>query len=446
MSRQNPLTHEEFDAAMAVVGPFETSPHLAVAVSGGADSMALCILANDWVRIRGGRVSAITVDHGLRSDSAAEASAVGRWMAVLDIDHHVLRWDGRKPSTGVQAAARGERYRLMCGWCRQAGVLHLLLGHHLRDQAETVLMRLQRGSGVDGLAAMAAVTEFSAVRLVRPLLAVPPGRLRAVLAARRLEWIDDPSNRDPAYLRSRLRAALPEMAATGVTESSLAAVARRMGRARVSLEHAASALLAGCCRMHPAGYAMIDVRSMAAAPTEVSLRALARILLCVGGRSYQPGAEKLERLHARMVVENGAMFGTLGGCRLIGSDGGLLICREVRGMPEPVAVASGDRLIWDGRFAVGFAAAGWEATEETRLLPLGAAGWSEVVGAHPDLRRHPVPRPARLSLPALADGEGILNVPHLGYRRARGDAKELELFAAAFRPIKAASGAGYFLA
>jgi tRNA(Ile)-lysidine synthase len=338
------------------------------------------------------------------------------------------------------------RYHLLCEWCRRAGVLHLLLGHHLRDQAETVLMRLQRGSGVDGLAAMAAITERPAVRLLRPLLAVPPGRLRALLSARGQDWIDDPSNRDPTYLRSRLRVAFPMFAATGVTETSLAAMAHRMGRARASLERAASALLARCCRMHPAGYARIDVLTMAAAPAEVSLRALARTLLCVGGRSYEPGAEKLERLHARMVVERETNSATLGGCRLIGADGGFLVCREARGLPEPVVVASGDRLVWDGRFAVGFAAGGGEAAKETRLLPLGAAGWSEVVGAWPNLCRQPVPRPVGLSLPALADSEGILNVPHLGYRRVGGDTQAVVFIAAAFRPTNAASGAGYFLA
>jgi tRNA(Ile)-lysidine synthase len=198
--------------------------------------------------------------------------------------------------------------------------------------------------------------------------------------------------------------------------------------------------------MHPAGYARIDVVAMATAPAEVSLKALARTLLCVGGRAYEPGTEKLKRLHARMVVEREKISGTLGGCRLIGTDGGLLVCRETRGLPEPVVVASGERLIWDGRFAVGFATAGGGAAKETRLLPLGAAGWSEVVGVWPDIRRHSVPRLAALSLPAFADDEGIFNVPHLGYRRAGGDAREIEVVAAAFRPINAASGAGYFLA
>jgi tRNA(Ile)-lysidine synthase len=198
--------------------------------------------------------------------------------------------------------------------------------------------------------------------------------------------------------------------------------------------------------MHPAGYARIDVVAMAAAPAEVSLRALARTLLCVGGRSYEPGTEKLKRLYARMVVDREKFSGTLGGCRLIGTDGGFLVCRETRGLPEPVVVASGDRLIWDGRFAVGFATAGGGAEKDIRLLPLGANGWSEVVGAWPDLRRHSVPRSAALSLPAFADDEGILNVPHLRYRRAGGDAREVEFVVAAFRPINAASGAGYFLA
>jgi len=442
---QDPLTLAEFDAAMAAVGPFESPPQLAVAVSGGADSMALCLLADEWARGRGGRVSAITIDHGLRPESAAEAMQVGQWMAAVGIDHRVLRWDGRKPSTGVQAAARGERYRLMCRWCREAGVLHLLLGHHLRDQAETVLMRLQHGSGVEGLAAMSAVIEAPAVRLVRPLLAVPPARLRAVLSARGMDWIDDPSNLDPTYLRSRLRAALPELAVMGITESSLAAVAQRMGRARVSLESATSALLARCCRLHPAGYACLDTLAMAAAPAEVSLRGLARTLLSIGGRSYEPNTEKLERLHARMVVEREEVGSTLAGCRVIGVDGGLLVCRELRGLPEPVVVAAGDRLIWDGRFAVGVTVASEQPAKVIRLRPLGSAGWSEVVGASPEIRRHPVPRQARLSLPALADGEGILNVPHLAYRRAGGDAEEVG-FVVAFRPTKAASGAGYFLA
>ncbi len=439
---------------MAAVGPFEASPHVAVALSGGADSMALCLLAADWARSRGGRVTAITVDHGLRPDSAEEARTVAAWMARRAIAHRVLRWTGPKPSHGIQAAARDARYRLLETWCGEAGVLHLLLGHHRRDQAETVLMRLRRGSGVAGLAAMAAIRETATARLLRPLLAVPPGRLRAVLVARNQPWIEDPSNRDPIYQRTLVRNALPGLAVAGVTEESLAAVAVRMGRARMALEHAAAALLSRCARLHPAGYGLLDDRVLAAAPGEIGLRALARILACVGGRAYEPAAEKLERSFARLIVERSATAGTLAGCLFLRRrDGGLLVCREERGLPVPVAVEPGTVTTWDRRFAVEVAATatatptatGKRATE-LRLVPLGTAGWHEVTRAPSGVRRRPMPREAGVVLPALADREGILDVAHLGYRRPGSNPGDGSFAHAVFRPPTPASGGGHFLA
>src|SRR5512144_1702125 len=156
---------------MEELAPFESSPHLAVAVSGGADSMALGLLAHDWAVARGGRVTALTVDHGLRPASAKEAAVVGSWMSACGIEHHVLRWRGEKPASAVQNAARIARYRLLCEWCRQANVMHLLLGHHSGDQSETILHRLVRGSGIFGLAGISPLVETSEVRLLRPLLA-----------------------------------------------------------------------------------------------------------------------------------------------------------------------------------------------------------------------------------------------------------------------------------
>ncbi|HEC14169.1 MAG TPA: tRNA lysidine(34) synthetase TilS, partial [Rhodospirillales bacterium] len=155
---EEPVSKEEFAALMEAFAPFEAAPHIAVAVSGGPDSMGLCLLCDRWARDRGGWVTALSVDHGLRAASAEEALRVGRWMERLGIAHQTLVWPGDKPSSGIQAAARTARYKLMNGWCRDAGVLHLLLAHHRRDQAETFLMRLGRGSGPDGLAAMPAMT------------------------------------------------------------------------------------------------------------------------------------------------------------------------------------------------------------------------------------------------------------------------------------------------
>jgi len=185
MVMAQPVSDREFTTLMAALGPFERNARVAVALSGGPDSMALCVLADAWARRRGGRVVALTVDHGLRSDSATEAAVVGGWMGTLGIAHQVLAWEGTKPRSGVQAKARAARYELLTGWCRRAGILHLVLAHEMEDQAETILMRLTRGSGRHGLAGMSAVSETSGVRILRPLLGVGRERLTATLRARR---------------------------------------------------------------------------------------------------------------------------------------------------------------------------------------------------------------------------------------------------------------------
>ena len=159
------LTDQAFKKLMADMGPFETQPHIAVAVSGGADSLCLALLAGRWAKRMDGKATALTVDHGLRDQSAEEALQVGRWLHSEGMDHDILDWQGPKPKTGIQAAARAARYGLMQAWCREQEVLHLALAHTQDDQAETFLLRLGAGSGADGLAAMTAIRETADVRL-----------------------------------------------------------------------------------------------------------------------------------------------------------------------------------------------------------------------------------------------------------------------------------------
>ena len=440
-----PLSEAAFAGLMAAVGPFERAPRVAVAVSGGGDSMALGLLADVWARNAGGRVAALTVDHGLRPDSAAEAARVGDWLAARHMEHVVLRWDGPRPAAGIQEAAREARYRLMAAWCQDAGVLHLLLAHHLEDQAGTFLMRLQRDSGTDGLAAMAAVTETPRVRLVRPLLAVPRDRLRATLREFGQDWVEDPSNRDPRFLRTRVRAALPVLADAGFPAARLAAASHRLGGARAALEDAVPALLARCCAMHPAGFAEIDGETLRAAPEAVSRRALARVLMCVGGGTHGPRREKLERLHERLARGRLDRARTLGGCRIVPMDGCLLVCRESRGTPEPLAAVAAARVVWDRRFLVDFVDGAVGSGEGAFLGRLGRGGWAEIVGERPGLRQSPIPPPARLSLPALRDGHGVICVPHLDYRRTGGGGA-VAIGRIFFRPAESLSGRGFFLA
>jgi len=428
---------------MTSVGPFETAPLVAVAVSGGADSLALAVLAQAWARDKGGAIVALTVDHGLRREAAAEARQAGRWLAARGIAHHVLHRRGPRPAGDVQAAARGARYELLARWCRRHGVLHLAVAHHREDQAETLLQRLARGSGLDGLAAMAAVVELASVRVVRPLLAVERGRLRATLTACGQDWIEDPSNTDTAFSRVRLRRLQPLLAREGMDAARLAATVRHLGRARAALDDAVAELLGTGVELYPAGYLLLDPERFAAAPPEVSLRALARCVMTVGGGAYTPRLQRLERLHAAAV--GGVSFSprTLGGCRILAQGGRILVCREAAQAAAEARVRPGDRVRWDGRFDVRLrrSAGGGRVV----LRRLGAEGWAAAAAVAPGLRASPIPPAARPSLPALWDRAGVLVVPHLGYRRP-GAAAAVEAAAVVFRPRHPLAGARFTVA
>ncbi len=455
-----PIGDDEFSAMMENVGPFETAPRLAVAVSGGGDSMALVILVDRLVRagsgaFAGGKVIALTVDHGLRKGSFAEAEKVGQWMSGRGIEHHILKWHGDKPGSGIQAAARDARYRIMSEWAAAAGVLHLLTAHHIDDQAETFLMRLARGSGVDGLSGMAAVTETSSVRLLRPLLGVGRNRLEQTLKLHNQEWLEDPSNNNRAFARVRIRNILPRLERSGISSLRLAGDARCMAMLRQVLENAVSDLLASCCRIYPCGYCEIAGDVFASAPAEVSRRSLSRILTCVGGGYYSPRRDKLDRLHRHIVNGKLKSSRTLAGCSIQpmnngpGEYGNFLVCREGRGMPSPVIARAGMRIVWDNRFIIGFTPTDKDdgyTQEPVMLRRLGADGWSEIVGECPDLRENRLPRPVRLGLPALSDEDGILAVPHLDYRRRGGNYRDIDFAYVEYRPVNSLSGQGFFLA
>ncbi len=409
---------------MAPLGPFEDHPRIAVAVSGGADSLALAVLLHDWARPLGGHVTALSVDHGQRPEAAAEARFVARTLKPLGLAQQTLRWRGAKPEANVSAVLRRARYDLLSRACARRGLLHLALGHHLDDQAETFLLRLGRGSGLDGLAAMAAIVELPGLRLLRPLLGQPKARLEATLRARGLAWVEDPTNRDPAQARARLRRLMPGFAREGLTAARLATTARYLGHARAALEQELARLLVSVVMLDPAGFAWLDPGPLVAAPAELGRRALARVLTTVGGAEYGPRRDALERLHGR--ISAGLTAGaTLGGCRVLPRRGRLLVVREARNLAV-ARLPAGQKLFWDGRFEValgqvGGRAPGQGAAVELELGPLGAAGWAEVRAASPGgvpaaiLAR--IPAPARAALPALRDAKGVLAVPQLGYQR-----------------------------
>ena len=426
---------------MAAVGPFEGRPRLAVAVSGGADSLALALLVDRWARRQSGRIFALTVDHGLRKGSTAEARQVGRWLAKRGIDHRVLRWTGAKPTTGIQAAARQARYRLLTDWCAHEGVLHLLLAHHAGDQMETFLLRVAGRSGVDGLAGMAAVVEDSACRMVRPLLVVPRSRLEATLRAADQEWMEDPSNRNTDFARVRVRTLLSKLDAVGAGLTSLSGTIRAAGRVRAAFEAPTWALLAQAAELSPNGYARLRLAPLRAVSRPVAERAMQRLLLCIGGNDYPPRRERLGRLLDELLAKRAAKARTLGGCRIIPSGDAVLICPELRTEPAKVSLAANRTVRWADRFEVAFSSG--RAKGQGWIAPLGAAGWAEVVEGQTDLRHTRLPYPVRVGLPGLFDRGGLQAIPQLGFRRKSSTFRNVAVH---FRPRHSLSGPGFLLA
>jgi tRNA(Ile)-lysidine synthase len=287
-------------------------PALVLAVSGGPDSTALLVMAARWRKSlrRGPRLVAVTVDHGLRPEARREALAVKRLARSLKVEHRTLRWTGRKPSTGIQQAARLARYRLLADAARKAGARHVLAAHTLDDQAETVLIRLTRGSGIGGLAAMARIAPLpgaDGIALVRPLLELRKARLVATLRRAGIAYADDPSNRDPRFTRARLRGSMHALEREGLRAERLALLARRVWRAEMALEvvvDAAAAHLAGE-QWFAAGPIDIALEQFERLPAEVALRVLGRAIARVG---HEGPVElgKLESLFAGLAASQGS--------------------------------------------------------------------------------------------------------------------------------------------
>lgn len=431
-SRQStgPVGAAEFAHALGALTP---APRLAVAFSGGPDSLALLFLAARWARARKRvRLIALTVDHGLRPGSASEARLAARMAAALGVPHRILKWKGEKPKSGIQAAARAARYRLLAEACRKEGVGDLLVAHHLDDQAETFLLRLARGSGVDGLAAMAPSRWLEVVpplgtplRLLRPLLDFPRARLAATLEKAGLEAIHDPSNENERFDRVKARRLLGELGTLGLDAHRLADTAAHMARVRTALEADTRAFLAAHARMAAEGFIAIAPESFGLAADEIALRALAEILKAVSGSDYPPRFEALRTLFDALKAEKLGHGRTLHGCKLSLDRGLVVAVREpAAALAAPATeLRRGQERAWDGRFVVKLAAGPAGAI---RLGALGAEGLARLKKT--GLPMPEAPRAALLALPALWKEGTLLGAPHIGFpgKGVRAEARLLK--------------------
>ena len=334
------LTKADIDALFA---PVEGYRKLGLAVSGGPDSLALMLLAAQWAKGRAVEFHVYSVDHGLRPEAAAEAAMVAREAEALGLPARILRWEGDKPATGIQAAARAARYRLMADAMAADGVEILLTAHHLGDQAETVLMRLAHGSGIDGLRGMDRLSLVEGCEVARPLLGVRPEILREVVSEAGLRAASDPSNLDTNYERVRWRLMLPALEALGLSLERLGVFARRMDEVGSLVHSEVEAHYREIVEPISASFMRLDAQRFSTLNPAVATALLGQVLSAVagpGGRSPPLGA--LELLARRLQHPDPLKGLTLHGC-LVSRDGESILVRKEA--PRRAALKATDALM-----------------------------------------------------------------------------------------------------
>ena len=266
---------------------------LAVGVSGGADSMALALMLREELSLYGKKIVALTIDHHLRPSSSDEAQYVAKVMQKFGIEHHILEWQGPKPKTNIESVAREARYELLCNWCKSHHVGCLFMAHHCQDQAETFLIRLQRGSGLDGLCAMRAVTEYKGIKILRPLLNRQPQELQAYLQEKQVKWITDESNSDKRFLRNKIRSFLPQLeVSTGISVEKICNAVTHLQSSENYIQQQVEELLSSRVKQYSETVVCFQYADFLSWHSEMKFRVLAQ--LC--RQNYVPRSESVLRL------------------------------------------------------------------------------------------------------------------------------------------------------
>ena len=328
----------------------DVAPRLAVAVSGGADSMALALLAHDWASARGGSITALTVDHQLRPESTAEAQQVAAWMGERGIEHHLLTPHHTDISNNLQEAARGWRYDALANYCQAHGVLHCLIAHHAGDQRETVALHMARGKTADGASGMAVLRNYRGIRFLRPLLGIEKEELKKFLHGHAVAWVEDPSNQNADFTRVKIR---QQLAGDASRAAQLSAIAMEEGAARASRDDALAAAAAQLVTIHPLGFANVMLDGWRALEPTLASQLLADILTTISGDVKRPRAADTLRLAAALRADEMSKR-TLHGCEISTRQNIIRIARELARVEAPVTLSGKGQVRWDGRFNVDY--------------------------------------------------------------------------------------------
>lgn len=379
---------------------------LGVAVSGGGDSVALLHLLAEFCASRDVPLHAVTVDHCLRDGSAEEAQEVARIARTLSVPHEILTWSDWNGDGNLQDQARRARYQLMTDWARSNGISLVALGHTADDQAETVLMRLARSSGVDGLAAMQTRRLQNGVTLIRPMLSISRAELRDYLHKNGLSWSEDPSNLDTRYDRVKMRQAMKVLEPLGITTQVLTRVAEQMGQAREALDWY-SFLAAREIVMVDGGDIVISLRRFRTLPNEIARRLIVRSLMWVGGAEYKPRRAAVTDL---ITAARAGESCTLGGCIVSCHKADLWISREYNAVRDQVGSPNES---WDNRWTLRPPAVQPVVGDNSQNFVVRALGPGGLAMC-PDWKETGKSRASLIASPAVWKGDELVSAPLTG--------------------------------
>ena len=323
---------------------------IGIAVSGGGDSLALLYLTAEWSSRNGRTLQSATIDHQLRPESKSECEYVKKLSIGLSIKHTTLTWL-EKPDGNMQGSARSARHRLLSRWAVDKNLTTVLFGHTLEDNAETLLIRLSRGSGIDGLTGMRQSKNINNLQIFRPLLKVSRNDLRSFLSIRKVNWIDEPSNFDERFHRVRIRNSLPQLANLGLTTYRLIALAEHMSRAREALNLGVLNFARVYVQQMPWGDLEIEQEAFVELSREYQLRLLAASLRWISSRIYRPRFESLKRLLNSIVTKPGNYRASLMGCIVNCRRKKIILSREFAAVPKRQIVVK-SKFIWDKKWSL----------------------------------------------------------------------------------------------
>lgn len=305
------------------------SKKIAIAVSGGADSLALVFLMQDWALRHDSQILTITVEHGLREDSLSEAQYVADLMKKNGIEHHILSWVGEKPQNNIEDEARIARYKLLADFCKENQITCLATGHHKLDQVETFLIRLQRGSGLDGLCGMSEVSNIYDLSLIRPILGFYPEELKQYLKNKNIIWKEDYLNNDDSFLRVRIRKAIPYLVELGFSIDRIYNTTKVLEKSKNFIENMVEKFIKDNVMFIEDMVAKIDYKNFSKQDDEIVFRVFSRLLKKIGKKRYIPRAVDVARICDLLKSEN-KLACTLGDCEILYFDSQIWIISELK--------------------------------------------------------------------------------------------------------------------